>query len=286
MLRDHLTFANVMSSVAVFLALGGGAYAVSGPRSGPDATTYAKSGKSIYACVGKRSGKFEQVSRKGRCGKRAKKVSWNVKGRRGKRGRKGREGDVGRRGSRGPQGVRGARGPAGPAGTPGKAGSPDTPEQVLDKLKQVDGPFSGLDAANAHTVGGIPASSLVQGSGSALVRHAAFDPTGTPRTESLGIVPGLGTFTLVGQDAAPGDDCMVRFENSSGGTVAMNGGIPLPDGSTTKLVGVGSRPAGADHRYTFLTEGGFRVASVQVGVTFGFPSANTICAGFVTGLTG
>jgi hypothetical protein len=37
--------------------------------------------------------------------------------------------------------------PAGATGPQGPAGSPDTPQQVLDKLKQVDGSASGLDAA-------------------------------------------------------------------------------------------------------------------------------------------
>jgi hypothetical protein len=43
----------------------------------------------------------------------------------------------------GPQGPRGPPGPPGPKGDPG---SPDTPQQVLDKLKTVDGAGSGLDA--------------------------------------------------------------------------------------------------------------------------------------------
>ena len=51
----------------------------------------------------------------------------------------------------GPQGPVGADGPQGPAG------SPDTPAQVLDKIKQVDGAGSGLDA---DTVAGIGASEL------------------------------------------------------------------------------------------------------------------------------
>lgn len=40
----------------------------------------------------------------------------------------------------------GPQGPAGPEGPQGPAGSPDTPQQVLDKVKQVDGAGSGLDA--------------------------------------------------------------------------------------------------------------------------------------------
>ena len=48
-------------------------------------------------------------------------------------------------------------GPPGEQGPRGPAGSPDTPQQVLDKLKQVDGTGSGLDA---DSVAGIAASEL------------------------------------------------------------------------------------------------------------------------------
>jgi hypothetical protein len=47
--------------------------------------------------------------------------------------------------------------PAGPTGPQGPSGSPDTAQQLLDKIKQVDGSGSGLDA---DSVAGIPASSI------------------------------------------------------------------------------------------------------------------------------
>jgi hypothetical protein len=49
-------------------------------------------------------------------------------------------------GPRGETGPQGPRGETGPKGETGPAGSPDTPQQVLDKLTQVDGTGSGLDA--------------------------------------------------------------------------------------------------------------------------------------------
>ena len=49
------------------------------------------------------------------------------------------------------------QGPQGPQGLQGPAGSPDTPQQVLDKLKQVDGAGSGLEA---DSVAGFGASDL------------------------------------------------------------------------------------------------------------------------------
>lgn len=43
-------------------------------------------------------------------------------------------------------GPKGEKGDTGPQGEQGPAGSPDTPEQVRDKLSQVDGSGSGIDA--------------------------------------------------------------------------------------------------------------------------------------------
>ncbi len=47
-----------------------------------------------------------------------------------------------------------------PEGPPGPAGSPDTPQQVLDKILQVDGSGSGLDA---DRVDGVEADQLLRG---------------------------------------------------------------------------------------------------------------------------
>jgi hypothetical protein len=107
----------------------------------------------------------------GRCEAGQYKISWNVKGMRGDRGKTGAAGDpgpqgpIGPAGPAGPKGDAGATGPAGPngdtgaQGPAGPAGSPDTPADVLDKLKQVDGAGSGLDA---DLLGGFPPSAYQQ----------------------------------------------------------------------------------------------------------------------------
>ena len=53
----------------------------------------------------------------------------------------------------GPAGAAGKDGERGPTGATGPAGSADTPQEVLDKLKTVDGAGSGLDA---DLLGGLP----------------------------------------------------------------------------------------------------------------------------------
>jgi Collagen triple helix repeat (20 copies) len=70
----------------------------------------------------------------------------SVPGPRGETGPQGPRGETGAEGPEGPQGEIGPVGPEGPEGPEGPAGSPDTPQQVLDKLTQVDGAGSGLDA--------------------------------------------------------------------------------------------------------------------------------------------
>ncbi len=61
-------------------------------------------------------------------------------------GLQGPPGAAGAQGPAGPQGPRGPQGEQGPAGAAGGDGSPDTPQQVRDKLRQVDGNGSGVDA--------------------------------------------------------------------------------------------------------------------------------------------
>lgn len=59
---------------------------------------------------------------------------------------KGVKGDTGQKGDKGDKGDRGEQGIQGPAGTNGRDGTTDTPSQVLDKLRNVDGQGSNLDA--------------------------------------------------------------------------------------------------------------------------------------------
>ena len=61
-------------------------------------------------------------------------------------GLRGPRGPEGERGEQGPQGIQGPKGDKGDAGAEGQQGSPDTPQQVRDKLLQVDGTGSSIDA--------------------------------------------------------------------------------------------------------------------------------------------
>lgn len=110
--RRKPTYANVMSSLAVFAALGGGAYAATSP--------IAKDG-TITACVNK-AGLVRVIASRNKCVQGEQKVTWNQKGQTGATGAQGATGAAGPQGPQGPQGPEGARGATGETGAAGAAG--------------------------------------------------------------------------------------------------------------------------------------------------------------------
>ena len=110
-LRGGLTYANVLATGAIFIALGGGAYAV---------TALPSANSVVFACAKKKGGALRTVTKSQRCKRGERKISWNVGGQAGPGGS---EGTVG--GSPGPAGVAGApRGATGPTGA--SAATPET----------------------------------------------------------------------------------------------------------------------------------------------------------------
>lgn len=163
-----LSYANVMSTIAVFLALGGGAWAV----------TAQQKPLTVTACVkkaGAQKGQLRVISTKAKCSKTERKLAWTsasatstpgpltgasgqdgvtgsggvsgASGPAGPAGATGPAGPAGADGQQGPAGPQGAQGPQGVAGPAGTSGSADTPAQILSKLSTVDGSGSGLDAS-------------------------------------------------------------------------------------------------------------------------------------------
>jgi hypothetical protein len=114
-IRSRLTYANVVATGAMFVALGGGAYAVSGI---PD------SGGVFHGCVSNRTGLLRVARSASSChhaqrrGKRRDSgefaVSWNQHGVQGVAGGTGQKGG---QGLQGPTGLKGDQGIQGPAGT-------------------------------------------------------------------------------------------------------------------------------------------------------------------------
>jgi collagen triple helix repeat protein len=100
LLRRHLTYANVAASLALFLALGGAAYA---------ATQLPKNS------VGTNQIRKEAVT----AGKIAKKTRQQLQGQRGPAGQQGLQGKTGKTGAKGATGARGAQGNTGAPGVDG-----------------------------------------------------------------------------------------------------------------------------------------------------------------------
>jgi Collagen triple helix repeat (20 copies) len=100
LLRRHLTYANVAASLALFLALGGAAYA---------ATQLPKNS------VGTNQIRKEAVT----AGKIAKKTRQQLQGQRGPAGQAGPQGKTGKTGAKGATGARGAQGNTGAPGVDG-----------------------------------------------------------------------------------------------------------------------------------------------------------------------
>jgi hypothetical protein len=109
-LKSVLTYSNVMSSIAVFLALGAGAYA---------ASTFVTSRGVIHGCVAK-GGQLTLVKPAAKCPKGGQPIAWNQQG---APGQSGGRGAIGSNGAAGWNGAPGANGPAGAGGANGAQGA-------------------------------------------------------------------------------------------------------------------------------------------------------------------
>ena len=94
MMRRHVTYANVMATIAVFIALGGGAFAAS--------SLIGSDGK-VRACVDK-SGDVRIVKKGKKCARGETSVAWHQTGKTGKTGKTGPQGVAGRSGADGADG--------------------------------------------------------------------------------------------------------------------------------------------------------------------------------------
>ena len=122
-MRVHLSFANVMSVAAVFIALGGSAIAINKIKANSVGTKHLKNNAVTSPKVANGS-LLEEDFKVGQLP----------------------AGAQGAAGTQGPQGATGPAGTQGAQGIQGPAGSPDTGAQILAKLAPVDGNLSGLDA--------------------------------------------------------------------------------------------------------------------------------------------
>jgi hypothetical protein len=128
LLRRHLTYANIAASLALFLALGGAAYA---------ATQLPKNS------VGTNQIRKEAVT----AGKIAKKTRNQLRGERGPAGPAGATGKTGKTGAKGATGATGARGAQGNTGAPGADGTGPAFE-VFTAVKSIEAGGSTIVSQN------------------------------------------------------------------------------------------------------------------------------------------
>jgi hypothetical protein len=136
-LRSRLTYANVMASIAVFIALGGGAYALSLGKSSVR-SKHIKAGAVTSAKVADNSLIGSDIDED------------TLQVPRGEAGPRGPKGDTGN------PGVQGPAGPQGPTGAPGLSGV------------QVVTTSTGNSSSNKTATANCPAGKTVIGSGAAL----------------------------------------------------------------------------------------------------------------------
>jgi hypothetical protein len=109
-IRDRLSYSNLASSAALFLALGGGAYAAT-------SGALVSSSGVVKGCVPKHGGPLQVVRSGKRCPKGLVSLVFNTKG------QPGAQGSTGPKGSSGSPGSPGSPGGTGPQGIQGTAGS-------------------------------------------------------------------------------------------------------------------------------------------------------------------
>lgn len=103
-MRERLSYANVMATIAVFAAIGGGAIAIG--QSGGDSEI-----KACYARSGANKGDLRLLTR-GQCTRKERPISWNQSGPTGAPGAPGAPGDPGAQGNPGAPGTPGTDGAA------------------------------------------------------------------------------------------------------------------------------------------------------------------------------
>jgi Collagen triple helix repeat (20 copies) len=116
-LRRRLSYANVMATIAVFVALGGSSYAAVQLSANSVGTKQLKAG----AVTAKKVKDSSLLVRDFRASQR--RLLQGPQGRQGQQGPQGPQGPQGRQGERGPQGPHGERGQQGPQGIQGAPGS-------------------------------------------------------------------------------------------------------------------------------------------------------------------
>jgi hypothetical protein len=213
-LRDRLTYANVMATLALFVALGGGAYAASGGL--VSASGY------VQECVRSRGGVPRVVRAHARCGHGTIPLFLATPGAAPLRGPRGPKGSAGPRGHTGPTGLQGPAGPQGPAAPGSYAFSLTTgsgPEQIVASK------FAGSDEMR-----------LVCGVNKCHAQVLVTGAVNVVGTDTRGPANAAPTSTTLIKSATPAQATLTEIEGKGGEFVsAASAAVSASDGSAWDL---------------------------------------------------
>ena len=187
-IRSRLTYANVLSTLALFIALGGGAYAAAGGSFvGGDGT--------VRGCVTS-GGTLKVIKQSKHCGRGTTALVLQSSGRAGAPGAAGLAGAVGPQGPAGPAGVQGVPGLTVPAGpTSGNAaGFGDPPAQMSTAFSVQDTTVTLARAGGLLAIATASGSNTFCSSGPCVARYGLYvDGQPVPATlKQIGYPAGSG----------------------------------------------------------------------------------------------
>jgi len=247
--RAHLTYANVMATLAVFVAIGGGAVAIGG---------VVDSNGEVRACYVKKGPNRGDVRLlvKGKCSKSERAINWS---------------------QRGPSGAPGAPGQQGPAG---EQGPPGAPADAVGAVLAADGPGSGL---NADLLDGADSTAFLSTSGGTLTGILnpqagirANDGTATTPAYSFLDDSNTGVFSPTANEVS------IATGGATGALVSSNG-LEIPSGAYLRADVLHGVPPAGDCTNQNDHIGRIAVLSASLAEA---PPALYICDSDVSGVAG
>jgi hypothetical protein len=227
--RPRLSYANVLSTIAVFLALGGGAYAAASSIPGPDGV--------IHGCYAKKKGNLRLIATGRRCSKRENAIAFNQQGPRGLsggRGATGSRGPTGGTGSLGATGAKGEQGPQGPGASTFTAtltsGAPKTALATLANGVTLSGQCSGTEVELKIETAG-PATHL-QISGTSTKTALGLTPVDGNNVASTATVADASSadFAVLARDSTIGKFARIDAHGSFAASTCTFWGMVIPSG--------------------------------------------------------
>jgi Collagen triple helix repeat (20 copies) len=255
----RLTYGNALATVAIFVAMGGGAYAVS---------AIPARNRVTYACFKKKTGQLRIVAKSKKCTRSERRLAWDQQGLQGPQGGLGPPGpagpfgpagSIGQNGAAGATGATGPAGPQGPTGPQGATGS--TGSQGPTGPSGATGTAGATGATGAS--GGAPVIGGSTGAGTTLCNNCFMGmfEQGASTTESQfqQNVPAAGTVNnfYVRADGAAGGTSIVYTVRKNGADTAV----------TCTMTSVQSACSDSTHSVTFAAGDLISIGTAKSGAT-------------------